>query len=177
MIGFLVRVPLILGVAVAMGALVNAARFPNVKWRYTPPPPLPEGTLISLEQFRGYVEAAGRGELVAIIDAREPAEFAKGHVGAFNLLNVHERDISSKLSALEALQGYQLVLYCTSPTCDLAEKTLHALESMGWSGMKIYGGGWEGWTPAGLPADMGPETIFGQPFADAAPGGGAAESP
>lgn len=168
MVRFLVRLPLILAVAIAMGAIVNTVRFPEVGWRYTPPPPLPPGTRISLEQFREYVDAAGRGELVAIVDAREPAEFAKGHVAAFNLLNVHERDVGRKLAALEALQGYQLVLYCTSTTCDLAEKTMRALEAMGWSGMRIYAGGWEEWLAAKMPIDTGPETIFGRPFADPA---------
>lgn len=167
-----IRILVILGASAGAGAASRVFRFPEVPW-------IPDASKdirvdhdrlkeieISLEQFKDFIAQAEAGGSVLIIDARMPEEFAKAHVAAASILNVPEDPVSDyprHIQRLQAFDGWTLVLYCTSRTCDAAEKVFNALDAAGFSGMKIYKDGWEGWVSAKGPSATGGERIMNEP--------------
>jgi rhodanese-related sulfurtransferase len=91
-------------------------------------------------------EALKAGETgFVVIDVRDPAEFAKGHVpGAKNI--PHGRINERNLSAFPA--GTLFVVYCTGPHCNGADRGAIRLAQLGRPVKKMIGGIW-GWIENG----------------------------
>jgi rhodanese-related sulfurtransferase len=165
-----VRLVVIVAVSAAVGAGYVRARFPDFCWRCGPP--LRLDLNISADDLLSAVnDAAQGGAPLVLIDARSAEEFAKGHIAANSILNVDGDKVKGAEAAayiekLQLVMGQQIVIYCTSRTCDLAEKTHAFMASLGFVDMKIYLDGWEGWEKAGYPTDQGPELVFGAPLSD-----------
>ncbi len=114
---------------------------------------------VTLEEFVSLIDAGA-----VVIDARPREEFEKAHLSIESyppVLNVEPERIDQHLERLFSLQGQTIVLYCTSLTCELAEELYIAMESYGFSGMKIYFDGWEGIVEAQLPTASGPDVWTG----------------
>ena len=102
---------------------------------------------IKEEDFRETKKRMDAGERIILVDTREDAEWARGHIpGAVHLSKgIIERDIEKTVPDKEA----QIVLYCGGGfrSAIAAEN----LQKMGYSNVISMDGGWRGWTEAGFP--------------------------
>ena len=102
---------------------------------------------IKEEDFRETKKRMDAGERIILVDTREDAEWARGHIpGAIHLgKGIIERDIEKTVPDKEA----QVVLYCGGGfrSAIAAEN----LQKMGYSNVVSMDGGWRGWTEAGFP--------------------------
>lgn len=132
--------------------------------------------------------AIGLGEVRArieqgaiVIDARAPRQYREAHLdvvalgGAIPALNVPPEYLFQNLDRLGGLQGNVFLLYCNSPTCELAEELALGLIENGFSAedIRIYPDGWEGFEKAKLPTTSGADDWFPQarvPEAGSPPG-------
>ena len=100
---------------------------------------------------------------VVLVDAREPDEYAEGHIpGA---LNLPLDEVASEPERLENLDsaGRAIVTYCGRGTCELSLSLAWELIYAGKTKVTVYMGGFPEWVEAGYPVDAG-----------AAPAGGGA---
>ncbi len=97
----------------------------------------------------------------ALVDVREPAEFAEGHIaGAANLprgvlefqVEAHPA-LACRTAEPLALRERPLVLYCR--TGGRAALAAESLGRMGFSAVSSLAGGVLGWQDAGLPLESG----------------------
>jgi len=102
---------------------------------------------IKEEDFRETKKRMDAGERIILVDTREDAEWARGHIpGAIHLgKGIIERDIEKTVPDKET----QIVLYCGGGfrSAIAAEN----LQKMGYSNVVSMDGGWRGWTEAGFP--------------------------
>jgi rhodanese-related sulfurtransferase len=89
-----------------------------------------------------------------IVDAREPAEYAQGHIpGAVNL---PADEVISDLDRLEAVDsaGRPIICYCGGGTCEVS---IHLAEALVYQAGKkrvlVFMGGWPDWEAAGYPVE------------------------
>jgi len=155
-------------VLLATGAAFVRARVDNLPWipdveaieqQQQAHQRLRETVGITLDEFRELVEQGA-----VVIDARPAEEFEQGHLDTGSVppcLNVPPDTLEDNLDRLMQLQGFPIVLYCTSLTCDFAEELYLDMERYGFFNMKIYFPGWEGILQAGLPTTSGPDTWTG----------------
>ena len=102
---------------------------------------------IKEEGFRETKKRLDAGERIILVDTREDAEWARGHIpGAIHLgKGIIERDIEKTVPDKEA----QIVLYCGGGfRSALAAENL---QKMGYRNVISMDGGWRGWTEAGFP--------------------------
>lgn len=102
---------------------------------------------IKEEDFRETKKRLDAGERIILVDTREDAEWARGHIpGAIHLgKGIIERDIEKTVPDKEA----QIVLYCGGGfRSALAAENL---QKMGYRNVISMDGGWRGWTEAGFP--------------------------
>lgn len=90
-----------------------------------------------------------------VIDARGEEEYAEGHIsGAINV--PYEKFIDY----YEALTDYvprdaNVVVYCTSVTCDLGDRLMIELKLDGYENVVLYRDGWDEWSESDLPVETG----------------------
>lgn len=95
--------------------------------------------------------------MTVILDARGPGEYAEGHIpGA---VNIPYDELAQYLETLqsEAPMDLSVVCYCRGLACDLSDHLATELRMMGYADVKVYKGGWDGWTEAGHPVVTGTE--------------------
>jgi rhodanese-related sulfurtransferase len=94
-----------------------------------------------------------RGSL--FIDARPADEFAELHVP--KSLNITpamlEAGVAEKVADLA--RDREIVVYCGQVSCDLALKVAEKLQSLGFTRVMAFVGGFRAWDEAGYPADTG----------------------
>jgi rhodanese-related sulfurtransferase len=98
-------------------------------------------------------EALERGENVVLVDALPPISFAASHLpGAINIppASVDER-APRRIPDRES----EIVVYCTSPTCDASVEVGKRLLELGYRNVRHYPGGKDEWSAAGLPLEGG----------------------
>lgn len=107
---------------------------------------------VELDIVRKFVDAKG----ALILDAREPDEFAAGHIpGA---INVPYESAGSDPARLQALDpgGKPIIIYCGGGTCEVS---MHLAETLifqhGRRRVLVYMGGWPDWVKAGAPVEKG----------------------
>lgn len=88
------------------------------------------------------------------VDARNAEEYAELHIpGAVNL----SRERLDKEGA-QAMAGIptdrDLVVYCGMSSCEAALRAAEKLQSMGYSRVQVFMGGFRAWDDAGYPADI-----------------------
>jgi rhodanese-related sulfurtransferase len=118
-------------------------------------PPLqsfPVGT-IGLDEFRRMVGTKSD----VTLDARASVYYQQGHVpGALNLSREDfGRDYLRLRAILEKDKERPIVVYCSGGTCHDSKMVAQALTSLGFTNVRIFPGGWEAWSSAGLPAQQG----------------------
>lgn len=102
---------------------------------------------IKEEDFRETKKRLDANEQFVLVDVREDAEWARGHVpGAIHLgKGVIERDIEKTIPDKEAT----IVLYCGGGF--RSALAADNLQKMGYRNVISMDGGWRGWTECGFP--------------------------
>jgi rhodanese-related sulfurtransferase len=102
---------------------------------------------IQEEDFRETKKRIDAGEKMQLVDTREDAEWARGHIpGAIHLgKGVIERDIEKTIPDKDA----RIVLYCGGGF--RSALAADNLQKMGYRNVVSMDGGWRGWTEAGFP--------------------------
>jgi rhodanese-related sulfurtransferase len=94
-----------------------------------------------------------RGAL--FLDARDPAEYEKGHIpGAIRLTNVEAQNEPERMKGLP-LAGKPTIVYCEGGTCEASLELARFLIESGWKKVLVYMGGYPEWQAAGHPVQMG----------------------
>jgi rhodanese-related sulfurtransferase len=108
---------------------------------------------IGLNQF----QQAVKDKSVLILDARASTYYDHGHVP--RALNLSRADFANDYirlrSILEPAKDKPIVVYCAGGACHDSKMVAQALTALGYSRVRIYPGGWDGWTAAGLPEAHG----------------------
>ncbi len=114
-------------------------------------PPLqtpPAEGFISLSQAKQIWQ---RGDAL-FLDAREPADYAVGHIG--NALNLPAQSFAQHFGEVAPMlaPSLEMVLYCDGQECDLSHRLAQDLRQQGYTNLHILSNGWTSWHQAGLPA-------------------------
>ena len=106
---------------------------------------------VDLGEFRSAVE--GKQDL--IIDARSSSFYQRGHVpGAVNLSrDEFAQDYVRLRPSLDKSKDAQIMVYCSGGDCHDSKMVAQALTSLGFSQVRVFLGGWDAWTAAGLPSE------------------------
>ena len=113
------------------------------------------------EQFQG-VKTANLAQAYALfqqgslfIDARPADEFAELHVP--KSLNITPDMVEAGVAEIVAqlARDREIVVYCGQVSCDLALKVAEKLQTLGFTRVMAYVGGFRAWDEAGYPADTG----------------------
>jgi len=145
-----IQVLVIVLLGVGAGLLVNQLSPRGIPWLVVPVV-VPAGEFIPLDQA---VQAWHRGN-VLFLDAREPADYAAGHIG--NALNLPAQSFAEHFGEVAPLltSGSELILYCDGTECDLSRQLAAHLRQQGYVHAHILANGWAAWQQAGLPATGG----------------------
>ena len=113
------------------------------------------------EQFQG-VKTVNLAQAYALfqqgslfIDARPADEFNELHVPkSLNITpDMVEAGVAEKVAGLA--RDREIVVYCGQVSCDLALKVAEKLQSLGFTRVMAFMGGFRAWDEAGYPADTG----------------------
>ena len=89
------------------------------------------------------------------IDARPQEDYLKGHIkGAVNLY-MEEYDTWAPKVLPKVPKDVTVVTYCGGDECELSLFLARNMTVDGYKNIKIFFGGWEEWTKAGLPTSTG----------------------
>ena len=90
-----------------------------------------------------------------ILDARAAPFYQQGHIpGALNLSrDDFAADYRRLRLTLDASKNKSIVVYCSGGDCHDSRMVASALLSLGFTQVRVYTGGWSGWTEAGLPVE------------------------
>ena len=102
---------------------------------------------IKQETFRETKKRLDNGEKLILVDTREDAEWARGHIpGAIHLgRGIIERDVEKTIPD----KATPIVLYCGGGF--RSALAADSLQKMGYRNVISMDGGWRGWTEAGFP--------------------------
>ena len=113
------------------------------------------------EQFQG-VKTVNLAQAYALfqqgslfIDARSAGEFAELHIPkSLNITpDMVEAGVAERVADLA--RDREIVVYCGQVSCDLALKVAEKLQSLGFTRVMAFVGGFRAWDEAGYPADTG----------------------
>jgi rhodanese-related sulfurtransferase len=113
------------------------------------------------EEFRG-VKTVNLAQAYALfqqgslfIDARPADEFAELHIPkSLNITpGMVEAGVAEQVAGLA--RDREIVVYCGQVSCDLALKVAENLQSLGFTRVMAFVGGFRAWDEAGYPADTG----------------------
>jgi rhodanese-related sulfurtransferase len=118
-----------------------------------PPFKIAPAATIGLDEFRSTVLSKS----ALIFDARPSAFFERGHVpGALNLArDDFALDYRRLGGALQSARDKPIIVYCSGGDCHDSRLVANALLSLGFSNVRVFTGGWDAWSAAGLPAAAG----------------------
>jgi rhodanese-related sulfurtransferase len=118
-----------------------------------PPFQIAPAATLGLAEFRSAVE----NKSALILDARPSAFFEEGHVpGALNLARDNfAKDYHRLSGVLKPAEDKPVIVYCSGGACHDSRLVANALLSLGFSNVRVFTGGWEAWSAAGLPVSKG----------------------
>jgi rhodanese-related sulfurtransferase len=91
----------------------------------------------------------------AIVDAREPADYAEGHIpGAINLPYDEVVTDPERLEKFDP-HGKPIIIYCGGGTCELSMNLGFAMVNAGQKKVLVFMGGWPEWSTSGYPIAKG----------------------
>lgn len=96
-----------------------------------------------------------QGGTALFLDAREPADYAAGHIG--NALNLPAQSFEQHFGSLAPMltPESRLVLYCDGQECELSHRLRESLRQLGFTNVDLLRNGWTAWRQAGLPTAQG----------------------
>ena len=151
----------ILGVGLLLG-LMQHWELVHKSWRGELAPRLAQARdQRRAEQFQG-VKTVNLAQAYALfqqgslfIDARPADEFHELHVPkSLNITpDMVEAGVAEKVAGLA--RDREIVVYCGQVSCDLALKVAEKLQSLGFTRVMAFVGGFRAWDEAGYPADTG----------------------
>jgi rhodanese-related sulfurtransferase len=107
-------------------------------------------TRIRHVDIAGYVELAGNGAEVVLVDVREESEWAAGH--AQGAIHVSKGIIERDIEHLFPDKDTTLVLYCGGGYRSVL--AADNLQMMGYRAVISLDGGWRAWNEAGMPVEI-----------------------
>ena len=92
-----------------------------------------------------------------LIDARTEKAYKKGHIPGAILFDYYmfSKYIDMVLPQLDPTQN--TVIYCSSPSCGIAEELARELYSLGYENLHVFRGGFSTWEEQGRPVERGME--------------------
>ncbi len=98
------------------------------------------------------------GGAFVLVDALAPMVYAHSHLpGAINL---PPSDIDpSRIARRIPDRNAEIIVYCSSPDCHDSVETAQRLQALGYTNVRRYAGGKNGWRDLGLPLERA-----GKPF-------------
>jgi rhodanese-related sulfurtransferase len=95
------------------------------------------------------------GDAATFVDARDPGEYADGHIpGAINLPYDQVVTDPVKLEAFDP-KGKPIIVYCGGGTCELSMNLGFSLVAAGKHKVLVFMGGWPEWSSLGYPVAKG----------------------
>jgi rhodanese-related sulfurtransferase len=139
---------ILLVTASALALIGNAISSRGLPLRTPPPKSAGQPELISLEDAK---KLWSNGSAF-FLDAREPGQYAAGHVpGAFNLPALRFERHFDEVAPVLSLES-EIVVYCDGIECDLSHRVGGRLKELGFTKVRILSNGWSVWRQAGLPS-------------------------
>ena len=87
---------------------------------------------------------------VTVIDVNGPASYEAGHIPSALDYSAVKDDLAAKLPKDK---GTLIVAYCANPHCPAYAKAAKAAEALGYTNVKHFSDGIEGWKKAGEPTE------------------------
>lgn len=118
-----------------------------------PPNKIAPAATVGLNEFHSAVD----NKSALILDARPSVFFEQGHVpGALNLArDDFARDYRELAGVMDAAHDKPVFVYCSGGECHDSRLVANALLNLGFSNVRVFTGGWNDWSAAGLPASTG----------------------
>jgi len=89
------------------------------------------------------------------LDARDPAEYEKGHIpGAIRLTNAEAQNEPQRVKSLP-VEGRPVIAYCEGGACEASLELARFLLESGFRKVLVYMGGYPEWEAAGHPVERG----------------------
>jgi rhodanese-related sulfurtransferase len=91
------------------------------------------------------------GGAALFLDAREPADYASGHIA--NALNLPAQSFEQHFGEIAPMLSHEspMVLYCDGKECELSHHLQNSLAQLGYTNTHLLFNGWTAWRQAGLP--------------------------
>ncbi len=105
--------------------------------------------LITLEE----AEDLWRTGTAIFFDARQSALYDAGHVPGARSVPVPPSRPVIPAEVMEIARDRTLVVYCEGGNCQVSLALAHRLTGEGFRDVRVFSGGWEAWTAAGLPEE------------------------
>lgn len=147
------RAAIIAAVASLIGIGLNVVSPRGLPWIHARPSELVVGEvripLIDVAKAHEFLED---GETM-FVDTRDDAEYSEGHVrGALSLPEPNKEERFPSVQPLLDEEG-RIILYCSGPECEMAEKTAYLLVQLGYRSLMIMSDGFPAWQKAGYPVE------------------------
>lgn len=99
--------------------------------------------------------AAHESKAALFIDARDPEEFALGHI--MGAINLPAHAFMDSINYLESLDLNSLIItYCDGEDCNASIDLASDLIMMGFTRVNFFFGGWQEWQAAEFPVEVTP---------------------
>jgi len=106
--------------------------------------------VISHDELRRKIDS---GEKFTLVDALQPGYYHTGHLpGA---INIPVGQVAELAPTMLPDKNADIVVYCGGPTCNAAEKAATELAALGYTSVRDYKQGKQGWKEAGGKLESG----------------------
>ncbi len=89
------------------------------------------------------------------LDAREPADYAAGHIAG--ALSLPSEEFNDRFPPVERVltRDATIIIYCDGLDCDLSNRLMVRLRELGYHNVRHLVNGWSAWRTAGLATHTG----------------------
>jgi rhodanese-related sulfurtransferase len=151
--GIILRSLLIVFIGAAIGFGVNAARPTGLPLVYIPKKDLTiAGVKVPLVNEKEAEQFLNDPQTV-FVDTRKEEDYRESHVKSAIFLPAD--DVEERFMMVQGLmpEDSRIILYCSGPECEMAEKVGQFLAKNGYKNMMIMTAGFHAWEKAGYPVE------------------------